>query len=88
MKSGMHGKSAFSAAVIGAMLLLPGCEKRAEGPKPCCDQPTIPPGVAKFKIVAGYKGVGDYLIAMRFQLFLFDLYHFVFPVLVLVLVSL
>ena len=32
--------------------------------------------------------IGGYLIAMRFQLFLFDLYHFVFPALVLVLVSL
>jgi hypothetical protein len=63
----MHGKSAFSAAVIGAMLLLPGCEQKAAGPKPCCDQPDIPAGVAKFKIVADdVSGPGDGLkVVMR-----------------------
>jgi hypothetical protein len=67
MKSGMPGKSAFSAAVIGAMLLLPGCEQKAAGPKPCCDQPDIPAGVAKFKIVADdVSGPGDGLkVVMR-----------------------
>ena len=65
MKPGMHGKSAFSAAVLGAMLLLPSCERKGEGPKPCCDQPDIPAGVAKFKIVADdVSGPGDGLKVM------------------------
>ena len=65
MKSGMHGKSAFSAAVLGAMLLLPGCERKGEGPKPCCDQPDIPAGVANFKVVADdVSGPGDGLKVM------------------------
>ena len=65
MKPGMHGQSAFLAAVFAAMLLLPSCEKRAEGPKPCCDQPDIPAGVAKFKIVADeVSGPGDGLKVM------------------------
>jgi hypothetical protein len=65
MKTGMHGKSAFSAAILGAMLLLPSCEKRAEGPAPCCDQPDIPTGVAKFKNVADeVSGPGDGLKVM------------------------
>ena len=67
MKSGMHGKSAFSAAILGAMLLFPGCEQKAAGPKPCCDQPDIPAGVAKFTIVADdVSGPGDGLkVVMR-----------------------
>jgi hypothetical protein len=67
MKSGMHGTSAFFAAILGAMLLLPGCEQKAEGPKPCCEQPDIPAGVAKFKIVADdVSGPGDGLkVVMR-----------------------
>jgi len=65
MKIGMHGKSAFSAALIGAMLLLANCETKPQGPKPCCEQPTIPPGVAKFKIVADeVSGPGDGLKVM------------------------
>ena len=37
----------LSAALAGA-----ACEKKAEGPKPCCTQIDIPAGVAKFTIVA------------------------------------
>jgi hypothetical protein len=59
MKSGMHGQFALSALAIGAMLLVPACTK-TEGPKPCCEQPEIPPGVAKFKIVSDQvSGPGD-----------------------------
>jgi hypothetical protein len=59
MKSGMHGQFTLSALAIGAMLLVPACTK-TEGPKPCCEQPEIPPGVAKFKIVSDQvSGPGD-----------------------------
>ena len=65
MNTGMHGKSAFSAAVLGAMLLLPACEQKGQGPKPCCDQPDIPAGVAKFEVVADdVSGPGDGLKVM------------------------
>ena len=65
MRTGMHGKFAFSAAAIGALLLLPSCEKKGEGPKACCDQPDLPAGVAKFKIVADdVSGPGDGLKVM------------------------
>ncbi len=65
MKPGMHGKFTLFAAFLGAMLLLPGCERKGEGLKPCCDQPDIPAGVAKFKIVADdVSGPGDGLKVM------------------------
>ena len=65
MKPGMHGKSALFAAVLCAMLLFPGCEKKGEGLKPWCAQPDIPAGVAKFKIVADdVSGPGDGLKVM------------------------
>jgi hypothetical protein len=59
MKSGLPGQLTLSALTIGAMLSIPACEKK-EGPKPCCEQPEIPPGVAKFKIVSDQvSGPGD-----------------------------
>ncbi|MGC9982123.1 MAG: hypothetical protein ABSF35_00710 [Polyangia bacterium] len=65
MKPGMHGRSTFSAAILAAMFLLPSCEKKAEGPAPCCEQPDIPAGVAKFKVVADdVSGPGDGLKVM------------------------
>jgi len=65
MKNGMYGKFVLSAAALGAMFLLPSCEQKATGPKACCEQPTIPPGVAKFKIVADeVSGPGDGLKVM------------------------
>jgi hypothetical protein len=45
----MFGKLAciaLTAASLGA------CDEKKDGPKPCCEQPTIPPGVAKFRVVA------------------------------------
>jgi hypothetical protein len=38
--------------LLTATLAGVACEKKAEGPKPCCTQIDIPPGVPKFTIVA------------------------------------
>jgi len=59
MKPGMYGKIALSQFAIFAMLLTGACEKK-EAPKTCCEQPEIPAGVPKFKVVADeVSGPGD-----------------------------
>ncbi len=54
MKTGMTGKTvtALAGLLVAAAALVSACEKKAEGPKPCCKQIDIPAGVAKFTIVA------------------------------------
>ena len=52
MKTGMTWKTALSFGIVGASFALFGCDKKDEGPKPCCEQPDIPAGVTKFRIVA------------------------------------
>ena len=49
MNTGMLGKIACIALAAAA---LAACKKEEEGPKPCCEQPEIPAGVAKFKVLA------------------------------------
>jgi hypothetical protein len=48
MKTGMTGKTGTALLILSATLAAAGCEKKDEGPKPCCTQVDIPPGVAKF----------------------------------------
>ena len=54
MKTGMTGKTGKTGMAVTALLLLAAaaCEKKAEGPQTCCTQVDIPPGVAKFAVVA------------------------------------
>jgi hypothetical protein len=55
MKTGMTGKTRTALCVLSvasAALGVSACEKKDEGPKPCCAQPDIPPSVAKFAVVA------------------------------------
>jgi hypothetical protein len=52
MKTGMTGKTSTALLILSTMFATAGCEKKDEGPKPCCTQVDIPPGVAKFAVVA------------------------------------
>jgi hypothetical protein len=52
MKTGMTGKTSTALLILSTMFAAAGCEKKDEGPKPCCTQVDIPPGVAKFAVVA------------------------------------
>lgn len=52
MKTGMTGKTGTTLLILSAALGAAACEKKVEGPKPCCTQVDIPPGVAKFTVVA------------------------------------
>jgi len=52
MKTGMTGKTGIAFLLFSTTLVAAGCEKTAEGPKACCTQVDIPPGVAKFAVVA------------------------------------
>ena len=52
MKTGMTGKTGTALLILSTTLAAAGCEKTGEGPKPCCTQVDIPPGVAKFTVVA------------------------------------
>jgi len=52
MKTGMTGKTGTLLLLVSATLAAAGCDKKDEGPKPCCTQIDIPPGVAKFTVVA------------------------------------
>ena len=55
MKTGMTamtGKTGIALMTLSTLLAAPACKNEMEGPKPCCAQPDIPPGVAKFTVVA------------------------------------
>ena len=55
MKTGMNGKTQTALLVLlaaSATLGVSACEKKEDGPKPCCTQPDIPPGVPKFAVVS------------------------------------
>ena len=52
MKTGMTGKTGTFLLIVSATLAAAGCDKKDEGPKTCCTQVDIPPGVAKFTVVA------------------------------------
>ena len=54
MKTGMTGKTGKTGMAVTTLLILTAaaCEKKAEGPQTCCTQVDIPPGVAKFAVVA------------------------------------
>jgi hypothetical protein len=52
MKTGMTGKTRATLLILAAALAAPACKQEEQGPKPCCTQLDIPPGVAKFTIVA------------------------------------
>jgi hypothetical protein len=52
MKTGTTGKTGTTLLILAAALAGAACEKKAEGPKPCCTQVDIPPGVPKFTVVA------------------------------------
>jgi hypothetical protein len=52
MKTGITGKTCTVFLCLSAALAVSACEKKDEGPKPCCTQPDIPAGVAKFTVVA------------------------------------
>jgi len=49
MKTGRRGTILL---LVSAVLAGAACQKKVEGPKPCCTQIDIPPGVPKFAIVA------------------------------------
>jgi hypothetical protein len=49
MKTGTTG---ITVLMLAAALAGTACPKKAEGPKPCCKQIDIPPGVPKFSVVA------------------------------------
>jgi hypothetical protein len=49
MKTGTTGTTLL---MLAAALAGVACTKKAEGPKPCCTQIDLPPGVAKFSVVA------------------------------------
>jgi hypothetical protein len=48
----MTSKTGIALLILSTTLAAAGCEKKAEGPKPCCTQVDIPAGVAKFAVVA------------------------------------
>ena len=48
----MTGKTGIALMTLSTLLAAPACKNEMEGPKPCCAQPDIPPGVAKFTVVA------------------------------------
>lgn len=52
MKTGMTRKTGTTFLILTAALTGAACKEKAEGPKPCCTQIDIPPGVPKFTIVA------------------------------------
>jgi hypothetical protein len=52
MKTGMTQTIYFASLALATALTVAACEKKAEGPKTCCTQVDIPPGVAKFAVVA------------------------------------
>ena len=52
MKTGTTGKTCTTLLMLATALVGVGCKKEVEGPKPCCTQIDIPPGVPKFTVVA------------------------------------
>jgi hypothetical protein len=52
MKTGMTRKTGTALLILSTTLAAAGCKEKDEGPKPCCTQIDIPPGVAKFAVVA------------------------------------
>ena len=52
MKTGMTAKTSSVLLILSTTFAVASCEKKDEGPKPCCKQVDIPPGVAKFAVVA------------------------------------
>jgi hypothetical protein len=52
MKIGTTGKTGTALLILSTALAVAACEKKSEGPQTCCAQPDIPPGVAKFSVVA------------------------------------
>jgi len=52
MKSGTTGKTRTALLILLAATAAAGCKEEAAGPKPCCTQIDIPPGVPKFSVVA------------------------------------
>ena len=52
MKIGMTGNTGKALLIFSTALAAAACEKKSEGPQMCCAQPDIPPGVAKFSVVA------------------------------------
>lgn len=52
MNLGMTGKTIAAALYLTSLLTAASCKKEDVGPKPCCTQPDIPPGVPKFSVVA------------------------------------
>jgi hypothetical protein len=52
MKTGMTGKTRTALLILSTIFAAASCQKKDEGPKPCCTQIDIPPGVAKFAVVA------------------------------------
>jgi hypothetical protein len=52
MKTGTTGKTTATLLIAAAALAGAACEQKGEGPKACCTQIEIPPGVAKFTVVA------------------------------------
>jgi hypothetical protein len=51
MKTGTTAKTLTALLTFSTLLAATACKKEDEGPKTCCSQPDIPPGVAKFKVV-------------------------------------
>ncbi len=52
MKTGMTAKTSSVLLILSTTFAVASCENKDEGPKPCCRQVDIPPGVAKFAVLA------------------------------------
>jgi len=52
MTTGMARTICAALLSLATAFTMAACEKKAEGPGPCCTQVDIPPGVAKFSVVA------------------------------------